>query len=90
MLTQYQLEVAINEVKNRYSAKMEEKNKVIRQNKVERIKHENEIMLIKAANCALQGEVEQLKLQMNEELYPLLKQHADLRAQNAADNVPAG
>ena len=85
-MTQYQLEVAINEVKAHYQAQMEKKMQIIRQNVVQRIKHENEIMLIKATNCTLQGEVEHLKQQMNEELLPLLKQHADLRAQNEANN----
>ena len=85
-MTQYQLEVQISEIRSRYQALIAEKMQVIRQNKVQRIHHENEIMLIRSANCALQGDIEQLNLRMNDELLPLIKQHADLRAQNEAVN----
>ena len=81
-MSQYELEVAINEVKTSYGAQINEKMNIIRQNKLQRIKHENEIMIIKAANCQLQGEVENIKQRMNEELVPLLRQHAELRAKN--------
>ena len=85
-MTQYQLEVQINEIRSRYQALVAEKMQVTRQNKVQRIHHENEIMLIRSANCALQGDIEQLNVRMNDELLPLIRQHADLRAQNEAEN----
>ena len=82
-MTQYELEVAINEVKTHYGAQVTEKMNIIRKNKLERIKHENEIMLIRATNCQLQGEIENINQRMNEELLPLLKQHAEMRAQGS-------
>ena len=85
-MTQYQLEVQISEIRSRYQALVAEKMQVIRQNKVQRIHHENEIMLIRSANCALQGDIEQLNVRMNDELLPLIRQYADLRAQNEAEN----
>ena len=85
-MTQYELEVAINEVKTRYGAQVTEKMNIIRKNKLERIKHESEIMLIRASNCQLQCEVENISQRMNEELLPLLRQHAELRIQTGNAN----
>ena len=82
-MTQHELEIAICEVKNRYNAQVAEKMQVIRQNKLQLLHHENEIRLIKTSNCALQGEVEQLKLHMNQELLPLLKERAITAAQGS-------
>ncbi len=82
-MTRYELEVAINEVKTRYGAQVTEKMNIIRKNKLERIKHESEIMLIRASNCQLQCEVENINQRMNEELLPLLRQHAEMRAQSS-------
>lgn len=84
-MTQFELEVAICEVKTHYQVEMEKKMQVIRKNKLQRIKHENEIMLIKAANCTLYGEVETLRTRMSEELLPLLQQHAAMRAQGSEE-----
>ncbi|MBR6354402.1 MAG: hypothetical protein IKS01_01325 [Paludibacteraceae bacterium] len=85
-MQQHELEIAICEVKNRYNTQVVEKMQVIRQNKLQLLHHENEIKLIKASNCALQGEIEQLQLHMNQELLPLLKEHAIVVTQNKEAN----
>ena len=85
-MTQYQLEVAISETRNRYAALIQEKMQVIRQNKMRRLELEKQVFDIRKENNLLQGDVEQLKIRMNDELAPLIKLHADLRAQNEAEN----
>ncbi|MBR1922158.1 MAG: hypothetical protein IJ838_00190 [Paludibacteraceae bacterium] len=85
-MTQYQLEVQIGETRNRYAALMQEKMQVIRQNKVRRLELEKQVSDIRKENNLLQGDVEQLKIRMNDELTPLIRLHADLRAQNEAEN----
>ncbi len=85
-MTQYQLEVQIGETRNRYAALMQEKMQVIRQNKVRRLELEKQVSDIRKENNLLQGDVEQLKIRMNDELAPLIRLHADLRAQNEAEN----
>ena len=85
-MTQYQLEVAISETRNRYAALIQEKMQVIRQNKMRRLELEKQVFDLKGENGLLQGDIEQLHIRMNDELAPLIRQHADLRAQNEAEN----
>lgn len=85
-MTQYQLEVAISETRSRYQSLVAEKMQVIRQNKIRRMELEKEICDLRAESNRLQGDIEQLNVRMNDELLPLIKEHADLRAQNEAEN----
>ena len=86
-MTQYQLEVQISETRSRYSALVAEKLQVIRQNKVRRLELEKQVFDLKSENSLLQGDIEQLHIRMNDELAPLIRLHADLRAQNEAENT---
>ena len=85
-MTQFQLEVAISETRSRYQSLVAEKMQVIRQNKVRRLELEKQVFDLKCENSLLQGDIEQLHIRMNDELAPLIKQHADMRAQNEAEN----
>ena len=86
IMTQFQLEVAISETRSRYQSLVAEKMQVIRQNKVRRLELEKQVFDLKCENSLLQGDIEQLHIRMNDELAPLIKQHADMRAQNEAEN----
>ena len=85
-MTQYQLEVKITEVRSRYQALVQEKMQVIRQNKIRQLELGKEINDLRVESNHLQGDIEQLNVRMNDELLPLIKEHADLRAQNEAEN----